>query len=86
MTRPDGAAQLREGVLDLIASLEGRFSEMEEEELEDIRLLGKPFWPLINGPFSDILTHIGQVATLRRIAGAPAPDSNPFEGTPPPGR
>lgn len=31
------------------------------------------------------LPHIGQIATLIRLAGSPAPESNPFEGTPPRG-
>ncbi len=84
--KPSGAKQLREGALELIAILEERFSTMDTEELADIEMLNQPFWPVLNGPLSDVLTHIGQIATLRRIAGSPVADSNPFEGTPPSGK
>ena len=84
--KPAGAKQLREGVLELIAILEESFSKMDHEVLAAIQLLNQPFWLIINGPLSDALTHIGQIATLRRIAGSPVPASNPFNGTPPPGR
>jgi len=30
-----------------------------------------PFWNLINGPFSDIIYHTGQVVAFRRITGNP---------------
>ena len=83
LTKPRASEALREGALELIELLEDRFSTIEQEELAAIRLLNEPFWPIINGPLSDVLTHIGQIATVRRLAGAPAPVSNPFEGTPP---
>lgn len=65
--------------------MEDMVSEMSIDDLAAIQLLKQRFWPVINGPLSDVLTHIGQIATLRRIAGSPVPDSNPFEETPPPG-
>ena len=34
----------------------------------------------------ETIEQFGQIATLRRVAGSPVPDSNPFEGTPAPGR
>ena len=76
---------MREATLDLIARLEEAFSEMEQEELAAIQVLKEPFWPVLNGPLSDVLTHIGQIAMMRRMAGSPVALSNPFEGTPPPG-
>ena len=79
--KPDDVVLLRDGSLELISRLQDRFSEMEDTDLLAIELLGQPFWPVINGPLSDVLTHIGQIAMLRRVAGSPAPDSNPFEGT-----
>ena len=84
--KPGGIKQLREGALELIAILEETFSKMDNEELAAIQLLKQPFWLIINGPLSDALTHIGQIATLRRIVGSPVPDSNPFEGKQPPGK
>jgi hypothetical protein len=84
--KPGGAKQMREDALELIAILEERFSNMDTDALAALHLLNQLFWPVINGPLSDVLTHVGQIATLRRMAGSPVPDSNPFEGTPPPGR
>ena len=85
-TKPAGAIPLREGVLDLILILEEAFSEMDNEKLAAVQILKQPFWSIVNGPLSDTLTHIGQIVTLRRIANSPAGESNPFRGTPPPGR
>lgn len=82
-TRPEESAKLREITLELIEDLESRFSEMDAEDLGKIELIKSPFWPVINGPLADVLTHIGQVSTLRRLAGDPVLVSNPFEGTPP---
>lgn len=31
---------------------------------------------LLQGPFSDVMTHIGQLALLRRLGGAPIPPEN----------
>lgn len=84
-TKPSGARLLREGALDLIGRLQDELSQKDEAALLSIMLLGKPFWPIINGPLSDVLAHTGQIATLRRLAGSPALESNPFEGTPPRG-
>ena len=40
-----------------------------------------PFWNLINGPFSDIIYHTGQVVAFRRISGNPInPGVNVFVG------
>jgi hypothetical protein len=79
--KPADVAFLRDSSLELISSMQDRFSELEDTELPAIELLGQPFWPVVNGPLSDVLAHIGQIAMLRRVAGSPAPDSNPFEGT-----
>ena len=37
-------------------------------------------WYIINGPLSDAISHIGQIATWRRIAGNPIPRISPFTG------
>jgi hypothetical protein len=31
---------------------------------------------LLQGPFSDAMTHAGQIALLRRLAGSPVPPEN----------
>lgn len=33
---------------------------------------------LLQGPFADVLTHIGQLAMMRRMCGAPVPGENYF--------
>jgi hypothetical protein len=42
-----------------------------------------PIWTLINGPLSDTLTHIGQIASWRRIHDNPILGANVFDGLPP---
>lgn len=42
-----------------------------------------PIWNLINGPISDALTHVGQIASWRRINDNPIHSANVFLGEPP---
>ena len=41
--------------------------------------LGRSEPRLIQGPFADALTHIGQIAVLRRLAGSPVKGENYFK-------
>ncbi len=41
--------------------------------------LAAPAERLFQGPIADVLTHVGQIATLRRIAGAPVKGENYFK-------
>jgi hypothetical protein len=41
--------------------------------------LGRPARRLFQGPFADALTHIGQLAMLRRMAGAPVRGENYYK-------
>jgi len=41
--------------------------------------LGRPIERLLQGPFADALTHIGQLAMLRRLAGSPVKGENYFK-------
>lgn len=41
--------------------------------------LGRPALRLLQGPFADTLTHIGQLAMLRRLAGSPVKGENYFK-------
>ncbi|HEX7174844.1 MAG TPA: hypothetical protein VF240_06135 [Pyrinomonadaceae bacterium] len=58
-----------------------RFHEMLEELARHIEA-GTPFLEgmtaerLLQGPFSDAMTHAGQLALLRRLAGHPVPPEN----------
>jgi hypothetical protein len=40
--------------------------------------LGNPAEKLFQGPLADALTHVGQIATLRRLAGSPVRGENYF--------
>jgi hypothetical protein len=42
------------------------------------RPLASPAENLFHGPIADVLTHIGQIAMLRRLAGAPIKSENYF--------
>jgi len=41
--------------------------------------LGRPAARLLQGPFADALTHVGQLAMLRRLAGSPVKGENYFK-------
>ena len=41
--------------------------------------LGRPASRLLQGPFADALTHVGQIALLRRLADAPVKGENYFK-------
>ena len=41
--------------------------------------LGRPPERLLQGPFADALTHVGQLAMLRRLAGSPVKGENYFK-------
>jgi hypothetical protein len=58
-------ARFHEMLVDLAAHLEG-----------DTQLRGIQPEQLLQGPFADAMTHAGQLAMLRRLAGAPVPPEN----------
>ena len=47
---------------------------------------GAPAGKLFHGPVADALTHVGQLAMMRRIAGAPVRGENYFRADIVPGR
>lgn len=58
-----------------------RFHEMLESLANHLKngsplLEGMTEERLLQGPFSDAMTHAGQIALLRRLAGAPVPPEN----------
>jgi len=63
-----------EEVARFFASLE-RF----DRRLADSEPLGYPAEKLFQGPVADALTHVGQIAMLRRMAGAPIRGENYFK-------
>lgn len=81
--KPADDEGFRAGILDLCERLKKEFLNLKNENLAQLRFMGSPFWILLNGAIADALTHVGQIGTVRRIAGSPAPESDPFQGTPP---
>jgi hypothetical protein len=78
----------RDSTLELVAALAKRFEAMTESDLSAVVVRTSrgetlPFWNLVNGPLADSLTHIGQVASWRRILGKPVPRADVFRGRPP---
>jgi hypothetical protein len=82
-TKPKNGAAAREEALVIIHDLRETILVMSDNDLEKLRIQGKPFWHLINGPFSDALTHTGQINSFRRLAGNPVAGANVFKGEPP---
>jgi hypothetical protein len=50
-----------------------------DERLASPEPLGRPALRLLQGPLADALTHVGQLAMLRRLAGAPVRGENYFK-------
>jgi hypothetical protein len=50
-----------------------------DDRLASPEPLGRPALRLVQGPFADALTHIGQIALLRRLAGSPVKGENYFK-------
>lgn len=78
----------REKTLQVCESFKARLEEMNDEEIAQTEVYLKridttfSFWYLINGPISDVLTHIGQINSWRRMAGNPVDRISPFTGEP----
>jgi hypothetical protein len=78
--------ELREASLKICEHLSQSIAHMSINEIKNISIYLKrndtyyPIWYMINGPLSDILTHIGQLNSWRRMAGNPCPRISPFTG------
>jgi hypothetical protein len=87
--RPEAWPELRADTLVRLVDLRQLLLETPAEQLAAVTLTGdpekgpEPFWNAINGPLADFLTHVGQVASWRRMAGNPAPRADVFRGRPP---
>ena len=80
---PKDASDARGEALKIIHDLRETMLAMSDEELGKLRIRDKPFWNIVNGPFSDALTHTGQINSFRRLAGNPVAGANVFLGEPP---
>ncbi len=78
--------EYRNGTLEICEAFRKKLIDMTDQEIEQTEVYLKridttfSFWYLINGPISDILTHIGQINSWRRIAGNPVERISPFTG------
>ena len=74
--------------LDLCMDFKEVVSRMNDEQLQAITIYLKrtdsqySLWYLINGPLADVMTHIGQINSWRRMAGNPIDSISPFTGEP----
>ena len=81
--KPKDIAGIRNSALEIMESLRQTFLVSDEKILLKIKINHKPFWHIINGPLADALTHVGQILSLRRLAGNPTPKADVFKGNPP---
>ena len=84
---PPPFPEVRQRILEVLSLLRARLADMSDEEIGTIHIgsrAGPVPWPhIVNGPLADALTHIGQIAVLRRASGNPVPKANVFLGRPP---
>ncbi len=83
LAKPASSALLRARVLDLSAGLSARFKAMSDADLAGASVRNPTVWIMVNGHLADILTHIGQILSWRRIAGSPPAAPDLFQGLPP---
>jgi len=73
-------------ILELAQQFSEKLKAMTDEELVASQIYLKrtdthySFWYLINGPIGDVMTHIGQINSWRRMAGNPVERTSPFTG------
>jgi len=86
---PEAWDVLRADTLDRLVDLRALLADADPGRLAAATITGhpksgpQPFWSMLNGPLADFLTHVGQVASWRRMAGSPAPRADVFRGIPP---
>jgi hypothetical protein len=84
---PPPFPEVRQQILEVLSLLRAQLAGMSDEEIGTIHIgshAGPVPWPhIVNGPLADALTHIGQIAVLRRASGNPVPKANVFLGRPP---
>ena len=84
---PPSFPEIRQRILEVLSLLRARLAGMSDGEIAAIAIsarAGPVPWPhIVNGPLADALTHIGQIAVLRRASGNPVPKANVFLGRPP---
>jgi len=86
---PVGLEERRRKTLEAMVRIREALIELDDEFLGN-RMYSPPWderefpiWNLINGPMSDALTHVGQIASWRRINDNPILKARVFHGEPP---
>ena len=86
---PASLEERRRKTLDTVVRIREALQGLDDEFLEK-RMYSPPWderefpiWNLINGPLSDALTHVGQIASWRRINDNPILKARVFHGEPP---
>ena len=82
LSETSSCGRMISGVLDLSSRLSVRYKAMSDM---DLAACTPGLWTMINGPLADCLTHIGQILSWRRLAGAPPAPADLFRGLPPAG-
>ena len=59
-----------------VAAFHEMLDDLSVRLKQDIPLVGTTEEQLLQGPLSDAMTHVGQLAMLRRIFGSPVPPEN----------
>ncbi len=85
LAQPASFALLRARILELSAALSARFKAMSDADLAGASVRNPTVWIMVNGHLADILTHIGQILSWRRLAGSPPAAPDLFQGLPPRG-
>jgi len=76
----------REATLIKIEQLSDYLLDSTDEDLANAELYFKrkdmhlPFWYTLNGPIADMLTHVGQINSWRRMADNPVERISPLDG------
>ena len=67
-----------EEVIDVHSELKQFYESMDslKEEVQQANLDDDQWFRMIQGPLSDALTHVGQLAMMRRMHGQPIPKQN----------
>lgn len=74
-------SEMRLSILKTLKNIKSELSSISDSDLSAITIRDYPFWNMINGPLADILTHVGQINTYRRLNGNPAQSKkSPFTG------
>jgi hypothetical protein len=59
-----------------VAGFHQVMAELDADLESELPLLERSYERLLQGPLSDIMTHVGQLAMLRRLAGSSVPAEN----------